>query len=62
MRIEIIKVFQSGPEGTAGVVRALIENDLDRHGIDVWYLGPMYRYERPQKEGFVNSNNLEWKV
>ena len=37
------------PEGTAGVVRALIENDLDRHGIDVWYLGPMYRYERPQK-------------
>ena len=38
------------PEGTAGCVRAAIENDLLR--IDkprLWYSGPMFRYERPQK-------------
>ena len=38
------------PEGTAGCVRACIENDLLR--VDsprLWYMGPMFRYERPQK-------------
>lgn len=38
------------PEGTASCVRAAIENDLIR--IDsprLWYSGPMFRYERPQK-------------
>ncbi|KRN22204.1 histidine--tRNA ligase [Lacticaseibacillus camelliae] len=40
------------PEGTAGVVRAYVENKL--YGPDhqkpykVYYMGPMYRYERPQ--------------
>ncbi len=39
------------PEGTAGVVRAFIEHKLyanDRRW-KLWYYGPMYRYERPQK-------------
>lgn len=39
------------PEGTAGVVRSFIENKMyaDPFGLTkVWYLGPMYRYERPQ--------------
>ncbi|WP_420550877.1 histidine--tRNA ligase [Litorivicinus lipolyticus] len=38
------------PEGTAGVVRAGIENGLLYNQIQkFWYAGPMYRYERPQK-------------
>jgi len=38
------------PEGTAGVVRALIENSLyNQGGVQrLWYTGPMFRYERPQ--------------
>lgn len=38
------------PEGTAQVVRALLENQLMREPWHrVWYLGPMFRRERPQK-------------
>ena len=38
------------PEGTAGLVRALITNGLDNDEIKkIFYLGPMFRYERPQK-------------
>ena len=38
------------PEGTAGVVRAVIENGLDRGQLPVklCYAGPFIRYERPQ--------------
>lgn len=39
------------PEGTAGVMRAYIEHKL--HALDpiarLYYMGPMFRYERPQK-------------
>ena len=39
------------PEGTAGVVRAVIEGKLDKAGgiHRFFYAGPMFRYERPQK-------------
>ncbi len=38
------------PEGTAGCVRAGIENSLLRHQIQrLWYMGPMFRHETPQK-------------
>ena len=38
------------PEGTATLVRALITNGLDDDEIKkFFYLGPMFRYERPQK-------------
>ena len=39
------------PEGTAGVVRAFIQNKLDKKGgiHRFYYHGPMFRYERPQK-------------
>ena len=41
------------PEGTAGLVRALITNGLDDDEIKkFFYLGPMFRYERPQKDNF----------
>lgn len=38
------------PEGTASCVRAAIEHGLLYNQIQrLWYLGPMFRYERPQK-------------
>jgi len=39
------------PEGTAGVVRALIEHKLyaDNQLVKLYYMGPMFRHERPQK-------------
>ncbi|MFB9245494.1 histidine--tRNA ligase [Massilia antarctica] len=38
------------PEGTAGVVRAVIEHNLVYDGPRrVWYSGPMFRHERPQR-------------
>jgi histidyl-tRNA synthetase len=38
------------PEGTAGVVRAYLEHHLDkvRPFQKLFYMGPMFRYERPQ--------------
>lgn len=39
------------PEGTAGVVRAYIENKMYgevNQPVKLYYTGPMYRYERPQ--------------
>ncbi|MEN6430397.1 MAG: histidine--tRNA ligase [Coriobacteriales bacterium] len=39
------------PEGTAGVVRAALEHGLAAQGSSakLYYAGPMFRYERPQK-------------
>jgi histidyl-tRNA synthetase len=39
------------PEGTASVVRAVLEHNLHRGALPVklWYSGSYYRYERPQK-------------
>jgi histidyl-tRNA synthetase len=38
------------PEGTAGVVRAVISNGLTQSTpLKFFYAGPMFRYERPQK-------------
>ncbi|MGN0924779.1 histidine--tRNA ligase [Ectopseudomonas mendocina] len=39
------------PEGTAGCVRALLEHGLAGGGQvqKLWYAGPMFRYEKPQK-------------
>ncbi len=36
------------PEGTASVVRAYIENSLPVKS-NLYYIGPMFRYEKPQK-------------
>ena len=37
------------PEGTAGCVRAAIQHNLLTTPCRLWYAGPMFRYERPQK-------------
>jgi len=38
------------PEGTAGVIRAYLENNLAQHSVrqKFFYCGAMFRYERPQ--------------
>jgi histidyl-tRNA synthetase len=41
------------PEGTAGCVRAVLEHGLlNAAPLRLWYIGPMFRYERPQKGRF----------
>ncbi len=39
------------PEATAALVRAVIQNSLNHENsiLRLWYLGPFFRYERPQK-------------
>ena len=39
------------PENTAGCVRAALQHGLMTDGVAnrIWYCGPMFRYERPQK-------------
>lgn len=37
------------PEGTAGCVRAAVQHNLAAAPQRLWYAGPMFRYERPQK-------------
>lgn len=52
------------PEGTAPVVRAYIEHKL--YGVDpvakFYYLGPMFRYERPQKGRFRQFHQIGAEV
>ncbi|GGD05484.1 histidine--tRNA ligase [Halopseudomonas salina] len=48
------------PEGTAGCVRAMLEHGLLGGGISqkVWYAGPMFRHERPQKGRYRQFNQI----
>lgn len=42
--------FTLRPEGTAGVVRAFISEGMEQNlPVKLFYAGPMFRYERPQK-------------
>ncbi len=51
------------PEGTAGCVRAMIEHGLLRNQVHkLWYQGPMFRYERPQKGRFRQFHQLGVEV
>jgi len=45
------ELYALRPEGTASIARAYIENNLDKEQIfrKFYYLGPMFRMERPQK-------------
>ena len=44
------------PENTAGVIRSVIEKKIDVNTHKFWYLGPMWRYERPQKGRYRQFN------
>ncbi len=47
------------PEGTAGCVRAGIENGLFHNQVQrLWYQGPMFRHERPQKGRFRQFHQI----
>jgi histidyl-tRNA synthetase len=44
------QVLTLRPENTAGVVRAYIQHDLEKRGLNkLYYIGPQFRRERPQK-------------
>lgn len=47
------------PEGTAGCVRAVLEHGLSHNQTQrLWYAGPMFRYERPQKGRYRQFHQL----
>jgi len=47
------------PEGTASCVRACVENGLLHNQIQrLWYMGPMFRHERPQKGRYRQFNQI----
>ncbi len=52
------------PEGTAPVLRAVLENNLHRGALPVklWYSGSYYRYERPQKGRFRHFSQVGAEV
>src|SRR5512145_436440 len=48
------------PEATAGIVRACISNGLlHNQRQKVWCMGPMFRYERPQKGRYRQFHQLD---
>ncbi len=46
------------PEGTAGCVRAAMQNGLIQQTQRLWYMGPMFRHERPQKGRYRQFHQL----
>jgi len=40
------------PEGSASIIRAIIQKKQEHEKHKLWYQGPMFRYERPQKGRF----------
>ena len=51
------------PEGTAGCVRAGIENGFLHNQIQrLWYAGPMFRHERPQKGRYRQFHQIGVEV
>ena len=40
------------PEGSASVIRAIIQRKQEQENHKLWYRGPMFRYERPQRGRF----------
>lgn len=52
------------PEGTASTVRSYVENKLfglPQQPTKLYYIGPMFRYERPQAGDTVSSFSLALK-
>src|SRR6202035_4373836 len=51
------------PEATAGIVRAYIEHDLEKRGLNKLYcIGPMFRRERPQKGRYRQFYQIDAEV
>ena len=58
------KTFSLRPEGTASVVRAYIEHGLYHDGgiTKFYYIGPMFRHERPQKGRYRQFHQIGVEV
>ncbi|MFC0409487.1 histidine--tRNA ligase [Roseomonas elaeocarpi] len=52
------------PEGTAGICRALVSNGLTQGNLPrkVFYAGPMFRYERPQKGRYRQFHQIGCEI
>jgi histidyl-tRNA synthetase len=50
------------PEGTASCVRAVIENGLLSQSQRLWYRGPMFRHERPQRGRYRQFHQIGVEV
>ncbi|QJC28910.1 histidine--tRNA ligase [Enterobacteriaceae endosymbiont of Plateumaris rustica] len=51
------------PEGTVGCIRAMVEhNAFSSLNQRLWYNGPMFRYERPQKGRYRQFNQIGIEV
>ncbi|PHS26859.1 MAG: histidine--tRNA ligase [Methylophaga sp.] len=46
------------PEGTAGCLRAAMQNGMLNQTQRLWYIGPMFRHERPQKGRYRQFHQL----
>jgi histidyl-tRNA synthetase len=46
------------PEGTAGCLRAAMQNGMLNQTQRLWYMGPMFRHERPQKGRYRQFHQL----
>ncbi len=46
------------PEGSASVLRAVIQKKQEHEKHKLWYQGPMFRYERPQKGRFRQFHQI----
>jgi histidyl-tRNA synthetase len=58
------ELYALRPEGTASIVRAYIENSLDKTAgfMKLFYLGPMFRLERPQKGRLRQFHHIGYEV
>jgi histidyl-tRNA synthetase len=65
-RTPVFKSSQSltlRPEATAGIVRAYIEHDLEKRGVNKLYcIGPMFRRERPQKGRYRQFYQIDAEI
>jgi histidyl-tRNA synthetase len=52
------------PEGTAPVVRSYIENGMHNlpQPVKLWYMGPFFRYERPQAGRFRQFHQFGFEI
>jgi len=58
------ELYALRPEATASVVRAYIENNLDKTNgfVKLYYIGPMFRLERPQMGRFRQFHHIGCEV
>ena len=58
------KTFSLRPEGTASVVRSYIQHGLYHEGVvhKLYYIGPMFRHERPQKGRYRQFHQIGVEV